>query len=86
MNENDIKNLKDLQFTITEKIKELSIEMITIRDMLDECELSKKDRKLLEKHFEKLKYMFAKEIQEQNPVQVAIIRSYLSSKKEIDQK
>ena len=84
MDENDIKNLKDLQFTITEKIKELSIEMITTRDMLDECELSLKDRKLLEKHFEKLKKQFAKELQEQNPVQVAIIRSYLSSKKEID--
>ena len=84
MNENDIKNLKDLQFTITENMKDITIEMFTTKQMLDECELSKKDRKLLEKHFEKLKQQFAKELQEQNPVQVAIIRSYLSSKKEID--
>ena len=84
MDENDIKNLKDLQFTITENMKEITIEMFTTKQMLDECELSKKDRKLLEKHFEKLKMMFAKELQEQNPIQVAIIRSYLSSKKEID--
>lgn len=84
MDENDIKNLKDLQFTFTESMKDTSIEMLTIRQMLDECELSKKDRKLLEKQFEKLKQQFAKELQEQNPVQVAIIRSYLSSKKEID--
>ena len=58
--------------------------MATTRQILDECELSKKDRKLLEKHFEKLKMMFAKELQEQNPIQVAIICGYLSSKKEID--
>ncbi len=42
MDENDIKNLKDLQFTITESMKDTSIEMLTIRQMLDENELSKK--------------------------------------------
>ena len=72
MNENDIKNLKDLQFTITKKIKELSIEMITTRDMLDEHEFSLKDRKLLEKHFEKLKKQFAKELQEQSPCKLQL--------------
>lgn len=86
MDEKDIKNLKDLHFTITEKIKELSLEMLSTREILDECDLSKNDRKLLEKHFEKMKRQFAKELQEQNPVQVAIVRSYLSSKKEIDKK
>ena len=86
MNENDIKNLKDLQFTITKEFKDLVIEMITTKQILDECELTPKDRKLLEKHFEKLKKRFATILQEENPVQVAIIRSYLSSKKEIDQK
>ena len=84
MDENDIKNLKDLQFTITESMKNTSIEMLTIRQMLDENELSKKERKLLEKQFEKLKQQFARELQEQNPVQVTFIRGYLSSKKEID--
>ncbi len=84
MDENDIKNLKDLQFTITKKFKDIVLEMATTRQILDECELSKKDRKLLEKHFEKLKQQFAKELQEQNPVQVMFIRNYLSSKKEID--
>ena len=33
---------------------------------------------------EKLKQQFAKELQEQNPVQVMFIRNYLSSKKEIE--
>ena len=45
MDENDIKNLKDLQFTITENMKNITIEMFTTKQMLDECELSKKDRK-----------------------------------------
>lgn len=85
MDENDIKNLKDLQFTITDSMKDTSIEMLTIKQMLDECKLSKKDRKLLEKHFEKLKRQFVKELQEQNPVQVMIVRKYLSSKNEIDE-
>ena len=84
MDENDIKNLKDLQFIITENMKEITIEMFTTKQKLDECELSKKDRKHLEKHFEKLKQQFAKELQEQNPVQTQIVRTYLSSKKEID--
>ena len=84
MDESDIKNLKDLQFTITENMKNITIEMFTTKQMLDECELSKKERKLLEKHFEKLKQQFRKELQEQNPVQVMFIRNYLSSKKEID--
>ena len=67
MNENDIKKLKDLQFTITENMKNITIEMFTTKQMLDECELSKKDRKLLEKHFEKLKQQFAKELHYQTP-------------------
>lgn len=84
MGEKDLQNLKDLQFTITENMKDTIIEMLTIRQMLDENELTKKERKLLEKQFEKLKQQFARELQEQNPVQVTFIRSYLSSKKEID--
>lgn len=84
MDENDIKNLKDLQFTITKEFKDIVLEMATTRQILDENELTKKERKLLEKQFEKLKQQFAKELQEQNPVQVTFIRSYLSSKKEID--
>lgn len=84
MGEKDLQNLKDLQFTITENMKDTIIEMLTIRQMLDENELTKKERKLLEKQFEKLKQQFARELQEQNPVQVTFIRGYLSSKKEID--
>ena len=85
MNESDIKNLKDLQFTITESMKDTSIEMLTIKQMLEKCKLYKKDRKLLEKKKKKLKRQFVKELQEQNPVQVMIVRKYLSSKNEIDE-
>ena len=84
MNEQDIENLKALQFIITESMKDTIIEMLYTKQMLDENELTKKERKLLEKHFEKLKQQFRKELQEQNPVQVMFIRNYLSSKKEID--
>lgn len=86
MDEKDIENLKDLQFAITKEFKEIVLEIATTRQILDECELPKKDRKLLEKHFEKLKKRLATILQEENPIQTQIIRSYLSSKKEIDQK
>ena len=75
MNEQDIENLKDLQFIITESMKDTIIEMLYTKQMLDENELTKKERKLLEKHFEKLKQQFRKELQEQNPVQVMFIRN-----------
>ena len=74
MNEQDIENLKALQFIITESMKDTIIEMLYTKQMLDENELTKKERKLLEKHFEKLKQQFRKELQEQNPVQVMFMK------------
>lgn len=41
-----------------------------------------KDKKLLQKHFDKQLKRFRKELQAHNPVEIQIIRSYLSSKKQ----
>ena len=86
MDEKDFENLKDLRFTITEEMKDTIIETAFTNQILDECELSKKDRKLLKKHAEKLKRKFALDLQAHNQVQVQIIRAYISGKKEIDKK
>ena len=82
MNEEDVKKLKNLHFTITKEFEDIVIEMLTTRQILNECELTPKDRKLLQKHFEKLRKRFATILKEQNPVEMQIIKTYLSSKRD----
>ena len=84
MNEQDFENLKDLRFNITEEMQDTIIEIAFTNQVLDECELTKKDRKLLEKYNKKLKRKFTLDFQAHNQVQVQIMRAYISGKKEID--
>ena len=86
MNEQDFENLKDLRFNITEEMQDTIIEIAFTNQMLDEWELTKKDRKLLERYNKKLKRKFTLDFQAHNQVQVQIMRAYISGKKEIDQK
>ena len=82
IDENDLKNLKDVRFVITKDMKELVIDMLYTKQILDECDLTMKDKKLLQKHFDKQLNRFRKELQAHNPVEIQIIRSYLGSKKQ----
>ena len=41
--------IKDLEFVITDDMKETIFEMLTIQQMLNSDELSKRERKILEK-------------------------------------
>lgn len=41
--------IKDLEFVITDDMKETIFEMLTIQQMLNSDELSKRERKMLEK-------------------------------------
>ena len=50
--------------------------------MLEESELSPKDRKLLEKEYKKLFNQFRKEFQTNNPNETKIIRSYYDNQKQ----
>lgn len=84
MNEQDIKNWKNLRFTITKKFKNTVFEMITVCQILEESKLASKEKKHLKQYLIKLNQRFLKELEEQNPIQLALIRSYFSSKKEID--
>ena len=47
MNEKELEMFKDLSFKITNETKELLLDMLYIKQMLEESELSPKDRKLL---------------------------------------
>lgn len=80
MDEQDLMNLKDLRFTITENMKLTIIDMLVIQQILEDDVLSKKDIKLLQREKEKLLRRFRNEFQAYNPTQVAIIRAYLSGK------
>ena len=84
MNENDIKDIKNLKLKITKDMQETMIQMLSIKEILDENEVTPKDRKLLEKHFIKLKKHFASEMAKNNPMETIIFRNIMNSKKEID--
>ena len=45
----NVDNINDLRFTITEDMSNMFIEIITIRQMLKENNLNKKDKALFEK-------------------------------------
>ena len=73
--------IKDLEFTITEDMKETIFEMLTIQQMLNSDELSKRERKMLEKRKFDLLEDFRTKLQQLNPTQTIIVRQFLSSQK-----
>lgn len=81
MNEKELEMFKNLTFKITDELQELLLNMLYIKQMLEESELSLKDRKLLEKEYKKLFKQFRKEFQAHNLIETQIMRSYFNSKK-----
>ena len=73
--------IKDLEFTIDEEMKEITFEMLAIQQMLENEDLSKRERKMLEKHKLELIDKFRLKLQQLNPSQVAIVRTFLGSQK-----
>lgn len=73
--------IKDLEFNFNEEMKELVFDMLAIQQMLNNEELSKRERKQLEKYKMQLVDKFRDELQALNPTQVAIVRAFLYCKK-----
>ena len=73
--------IKDLEFNFNEEMKELVFDMLAIQQMLNNEEFSKRERKQLEKYKMQLVDSFRTELQVLNPTQVAIVRAFLSGKK-----
>ena len=65
--EEKLKPIKDLEFVFTEDMKENVFEMLTLQQLLDNQELSKRERKLIEKQKQKLFDEFRTKLQELNP-------------------
>ena len=73
--------IKDLEFTINNDMEEEVFVLLSIQQILNCNELSKRERKMLEK----LKYEILDDIRSQlhnlNPTQIAIARTFLNGKK-----
>lgn len=74
---NKIEDLKDLQLNFTEEMRGISIQLITIKQMLRNEKLSKKERKLLQQEFDDLLPIFKDEFQKHNQEQIKFINWYL---------
>ena len=79
-NEKDLEPIKDLQFTITEDMKETIFQLLVIQQMLDSEELSKRERKMLVKQKFELLDDFRTKLQQLNPAQTLIVRQFLNLK------
>lgn len=82
MNEKMLTDLKDMQFVMTNKMKDQLMRLIVIKQTLDnkELSLSFKEQKLLQKEFDNLLEEFRREFQANNQVQVQFMRAYLGIK------
>lgn len=78
----DLRELKDLRFAFTDEMKETLFDMMTIQKMLETEDLDKKQRKSLESEKQKLLEHFRRDLQENNPVEVSIVGTFLNMKKE----
>ena len=79
-NEKDLEPIKDLQFTITEDMKETLFQLLVIQQMLDSEELSKRERKMLEKQKFDMLDDFRTKLQQLNPAEIIIVRQFLNMK------
>ena len=78
MKEVFIVKMVDLRFNLTENMKNIFIEIITIRQMLKEDKLSKKEKKLFEKELKELTTLFILEFRENNVEQIKQYNKLLS--------
>ena len=72
--------IKDLEFNFNKEMEDLIFDMLAIQQMLNNEELSKRERKQLEKYKMQLVDKFRDELQALNPTQIAIVRAFLNGK------
>ncbi len=77
----DLEPIKDLEFVITDDMKETIFQMITLQQILNSKDLSKRERKMLEQQKQELLNSFRTDLQQLNPTQTMIVRTFLSGKK-----
>jgi len=65
-NVENIQDIKELRFNITEEMSNMFIEIITIRQMLKENKLNRKEKLLFEKELKELTTLFVLEFRKNN--------------------
>lgn len=80
--EEKLKDLKDLNFYFTDNMKQTLFDMMTIQKLLESDDLDYKQQKELEKEKNRLLDIFRTELQENNPVEVSIVRAFLQMKED----
>jgi hypothetical protein len=80
--EEKLKDLKDLNFYFTDNMKQTLFDMMAIQKLLDSDDLNYKQQKELEKEKNRLLDIFRKELQENNPLEVSIVRAFLQMKED----
>ena len=80
--EEKLKDLKDLNFYFTDNMKQILFDMMAIQKLLESDDLDYKQQKELEKEKNRLLDIFRTELQENNPVEVSIVRAFLQMKED----
>lgn len=80
--EEKLKDLKDLNFYFTDNMKQTLFDMIAIQKLLESDDLDYKQQKELEKEKNRLLDIFRTELQENNQVEVSIVRAFLQMKED----
>ena len=80
--EEKLKDLKDLNFYFTDNMKQTLFDMMAIQKLLESDDLNYKQQKEPEKEKDRLLDIFRTELQENNPVEVSIVRAFLQMKED----
>ena len=74
--------LKDLNFYFTDHMKQTLFDMMAIQKLLESDDLDYKQQNELEKEKNRLLDIFRTELQENNPLEVSIVRAFLQMKED----
>ena len=80
--EEKLKDLKDVNFIFTDNMKQTLFDMMAIQKLLESEDLDYREQKELEKEKNRLLDIFRTELQENNPVEVSIVRAFLQMKED----
>ena len=70
--------LTDIRFNINEELTNTLLELLLIKQMLKEQELSQKDLQLLTEHYQELKIKFIKLFKENNKKEIELYKKLIN--------
>ena len=82
--EEKLKDLKDVNFIFMDNMKQTLFDMMAIQKLLESDDLNYKQQKELEIEKNRLLDIFRTELQENNPVEVSIVRAFLQMKEDVE--